>query len=464
MQHGEARTASAVRAGTGRVLVRAGTVVDAAGTDASPGGLLLEGGRVLAAGELPTIGEVGDAAVLDRPFSAVVPAFANAHAHLDLSHVDPIPGGGDFTAWIAAIRAARHPDDASIARSVRRGIELSLAGGTAVIGDVAGAGSAVPTAELRRSPLTGVSYREVFGVGGRQGAAAESIAALAAEARAAEGTAGPGDPVRRVRQGISPHAPYSCGPRAYAAAAASGLPVATHLAETVEELAFVRDGGGRFEALLRDIGVWDDAIVDGPDPMAATGRHAVDVVLEALARGREQGGGERGGGGGRADDPSAPDAPVLAAHGNYLRPDDPERLAAAGVGVAYCPRASSWFRHPAAGWPSHPWRELVRAGVLVCLGTDGRPCLDTDDRISVLDEMRFLVRRDRVAAREVLPLATTAGARGLGLDPDWLSFAPGPILGVLALPSDAGIHGDRLEAAMRTSDAPEWILDPTWPA
>jgi len=51
------------RRGTARVLVRAGTVVDAAGVDASPGGLLLEGSIVVAAGDLAEIGPVIDAAV-----------------------------------------------------------------------------------------------------------------------------------------------------------------------------------------------------------------------------------------------------------------------------------------------------------------------------------------------------------------------------------------------------------------
>jgi cytosine/adenosine deaminase-related metal-dependent hydrolase len=438
------------------VLVRAGTVVDAGGVDASPGGLLLEGSTVIAAGELAAIGEVADATVIDRPFSAVVPAFVNAHAHLDLSHVEPIPGGGDFTAWIAAIRAARHPDDASIARSVRRGIELSLAGGTAAIGDIAGTGSPVPTEALRRSPLMGVSYREFFGVGRRQPDAAAAIAALAEADRAARGEPGADASLARIRQGISPHAPYSCGPRVFAAAAAAGLPIATHLAETLEELEFVRDGGGRFEAFLREIEAWDDSVTEGPDAMGATGRHAVDLVLESLAAGVA--------GAAEAAEAAGDDRPpTLAAHGNYLRPEDHAALAAAGVGIAYCPRASSWFRHPVAGHGPHPWRELLQAGVLVCLGTDGRPCLDTEDRISVLDEMRFLVRRDRVSARTVLPLATVHGARGLGLDPAWFTFAAGHVAGVLALPADASIHGDRLEAAMRVGDAPEWLVDPAWP-
>ncbi len=437
-------------AATGRVLVRAGCLVDATGVDASPGVLLLEDGRILAAGDPASIGAVGDAVVLDHERDAVIPALVNAHAHLDLSHVPPIDGGGDFTRWIGAIRAARHPDEASIAASVRRGIELSIAGGTAAIGDIAGAGSPVPTEQLRGSPLMGVSYREFFGVGGRQPAAAEAMAA-AVLADARERLArDAGEAVHRVRLGISPHAPYSCGPAVYAAAAAAaaaGVPVATHLAETLEERRFVREGGGRFEAFLREIGAWDDAVVAGPDAMAATGREVVDLVLESLARG------------------GLATAPVLAAHGNYLDPAEDRRLAEAGVGIVYCPRASAWFGHPHEGREPHPWRRLAAAGVRVCLGTDGLPCLDTPDRIGVLDEMRLLVRRDGAAAREVLAMGTVHGAEALGLDAAWFTFAAGPVAGVLAIGGGAGGGpvGDRLEAAVRHDAPPRWILGPVWP-
>ncbi len=438
---------------TGRVLVRARCVVDGCGVDASPGVLLLEDGRVLAAGTPASVGEVAEAEVLEHERDAVIPALVNAHAHLDLSHVAPIDGGGDFTRWIAAIRAARHPDDASIAASVRRGIDLSLAGGTAAIGDIAGAGSPVPTEQLRRSPLGGVSYREFFGVGGRQPATAAAIReAVAADERARRAAAGdPGDPVHRVRLGISPHAPYSCGPAVYAAAAeaaAAGVPVATHLAETLDERRFVRDGGGRFEAFLREIGAWDDAVVAGPEAMAATGREVVDLVLASLARG------------------GIATAPVLAAHGNYLEPGEEQRLAAAGVHLVYCPRASAWFGHPHEGHAPHPWRRLAVAGVRVCLGTDGLPCLDTPTRISVLDEMRRLVRRDGATAREVLPMGTVRGAEALGLEPGWFTFAPGPVAGVLAVPVAGGGPGapaDALEAAMRRDEGPRWILGPCPP-
>ena len=438
-------------AATGRVLVRAGCVVDAVGVDASPGVLLLEAGRVLAAGDPASIGAVGDAVVLEHAHDAVIPAVVNAHAHLDLSHVAPIDGGGDFTRWIGAIRAARHPDDASIAASVRRGIELSLAGGTAAIGDIAGAGSPVPTAELRRSKLMGVSYREFFGVGERQPAVAAAIAAAVAEDARERQSSDAEEAVHRVRLGISPHAPYSCGPAVYAAAAraaASGVPVATHLAETLEERRFVRDGGGRFEAFLREIRVWDAAVVAGPEPMAATGREVVELVLASLARG------------------GPATAPVLAAHGNYLEPGEDRQLAAAGVSIVYCPRASAWFGHPHEGREPHPWRRLTAAGVRVCLGTDGLPCLDTPGRISVLDEMRRLVRRDGAAARTVLPMGTVHGAAALGLCESWFTFTGGPVAGVLAVAAAADgsvAAGDRLEAAMRSEAAPRWILGPAWP-
>lgn len=433
----------------GRVLIRAGLVCDGAEIDAAPGGVLVDEGRIVAAGSLQDIGPVDDAAMIDRPFSVVMPGLVNAHAHLDLSHVEPTPAADDFTAWIEMIREARHPDEDSIRRSVRRGIALSIAGGVAAVGDIAGAGSIAPADELRRSPLGGVSFVEVFGVGRRQGEVAAALEGLAASADAT----GELESVvaRRVRAGLSPHAPYSCGPKVFEGAVATGRPIATHLAETLEELEFVRDGGGRFDAFLREIGVWDDTVVDGPDAMAATGRHAIDAVLESIARGADA-----------ARAAGREPGPILAAHVNYPGPGHLEKLAEAGVAVVYCPRASSYFRHPAREERPHAWRAMMDAGVSLCLGTDGRPCLDTPDRISTVDEMRFLVRRDRVAGRTVLPLALANGARALGLDPERFTLAPGPVAGLIAVPAPASVRGDRLDAALRVDTAPEWLVDPVW--
>lgn len=410
------------------VLIRAGTVIDADTVHASPGALLIRGRTVLAAGPLASVPVPEGALVIDRPFHAVTPGLVNAHAHLDLTHIGPLPAPDRFTDWIGQIRERRAGDEAELRRSVRDGIRASRLGGTAAIGDIAGAESPVPAEELAASTLLGVSYREYFGAGPRQAAAAERLAEFANAIDLA------GD----VVAGVSPHAPYSCGPAVYRAAAVSGRPIATHLAETTAEVALARRGDGEFVDFLRRIGVWDDALRDGPDPIAAHGRHPIDAVLDWL-----------GG------------APAVVAHVNYPEAGHLDRLAAAGVTVAYCPRASAYFHHPSGGHAAHAYRDMLAAGIPVALGTDGMPCLDTPGRLSVLDEMRFLFRRDRTPARTLLAMATVHGAAGLGLDPPRFTFAPGPVAGVLSIPVPARVRDDHWEAALRSDGLPEWLLDPS---
>ena len=69
--------------------------------------------------------------------------------------------------------------------------------------------------------------------------------------------------------GVSPHAPYTCTLELYAACAALGLPIATHLAESVAERAFLLDGSGDWSAFA-------DMLVPPPgttgDPHARRGR------------------------------------------------------------------------------------------------------------------------------------------------------------------------------------------------
>jgi len=395
-------------------------VVDADTVCAAPGAMLLRDGAIVAAGAPSAIPPPHDAIAIERDDLLVMPALVNAHCHLDLSHLGPAPFRGDFTEWIDEVRTTRATDDDAIAAATRRGVAFARAGGTALVGDIAGAGSSVPTAILRAEGLSGVSYLEVFGLGRGQGRAIEALRRVAEEAPAdADG----------VRQGLQPHAPYSCGPEVYRAAAALGRPLATHLAESPEEERFTRHGTGPLAEMLGRLGVWDGSI-DAP------GGHPVDAVLEWLDG-----------------------QPCVAAHGNYLEPAHVARLAAAGVSIAYCPRASAYFGHPRDGAAPHAYRALLAAGVNVVLGTDSLACLDTADRISVLDEIRFLHRRDGADARLLLRMATTSGARALGFDSASFDFRPGTSAGVIAVSVDRGA-ADPLVAALASDSAPAWVTEP----
>jgi cytosine/adenosine deaminase-related metal-dependent hydrolase len=412
-----------------RQLITAAMVVDGAGVRAAPGALLLEGRSVVAAGSPQAIGDAAGAARLEMPGAIVMPALVNAHAHLDLTHMPRIPFDGDFAAWIDRVRGGRAADDDAIEASVRRGIELSLAGGTALIGDIGGAGSTVPLQVLRESPLGGVGFIEVFGIGSARQRGLALIKRIVSEAVADAGA---------VRLGLQPHAPYSCDGIVYEAARASGLPLCTHLAETPDEIEFTVRATGPLADMLRSFGLWDESIT-------ARRRHPIDDVCEVL-----------GG------------VPLVAAHVNYLEDRHLKALAAASITVAYCPRASAYFGHPRtrphprprAAQPPHRYREMIDAGVNVALGTDGALCLDTPDRIGVLDEMRLLWRRDGTDPRMLLRMATINGGQALGCDPSLVTFELGPVAGVIAVDIDPHEPADPLVQALGHDRAPRWVIAP----
>lgn len=401
-----------------RQLVHAAMVVDGAGRRFRPGAVLLEGMRIIAAGTPAHIGRCDDVSIRNSDQFVLMPALVNAHAHLDLTHVGPVSRSGSFAQWIATIRSARATDDEAIAASVRRGAELSLAGGVAIVGDIAGMSSAAAVEAMRGSPLRGVSYFEVFGIGARQQRGIELMrSAVATIAHDADG----------VQLGVSPHAPYSCGLDVYRAAAATGLPVATHLAETLEELQFVESAGGPMRDLLVEFGVWDDSI-------AGCGVHPVQLLVEVLR-----------------------ETPVAAAHVNYVDDALIELLATTQVSVVYCPRASSYFGHPWKGISHHRYCEMLDAGINVALGTDSIVCLDTAEQISTLDEMRLLYQRDGADPELLVRMATVNGARALRMDESLVTFREGDVAGVIAVEIDPDSDVDPLVQVMRGHVAPVWV-------
>ena len=383
--------------------------------------------EVIAAGRVAEVQRQATARItrtVDRPEHVVMPGLVNAHAHLELTAVGPRPAASDFVGWVAALRRRTAAWTAADWRaSTAAGAAASGAAGIAAVGDIVGgvshaaAAPAPPvhppappgTASANASgsgqrgamtALPGVDYQECFGIGPPWDTGArQRIAALADSPLARQPAAAPtadsshsgsgtgiNPPPRRM--GLQPHAPYSAGPAVFAAAAASGLPVCCHLAETREELQFVARGDGPFRELLEAIDKWSAEF-------ASFYRHGLTPVqwMEPHLRVR----------------------PWLLAHCNYVSDDDLNLLAATGSSVAYCPIASEYFAHE-----NHRYRDMLAAGINVCLGTDSILCQPADEAqpLGILPQMRRLWRRDGVDPQLLLQMGTTHGWRALGQAPD----------------------------------------------
>ncbi len=409
----------------GRRVIHAAATLDADGLIA-PAVMILEDGRVSALGRPSEIGSAGHGPVEDRTAEILLPVLVNAHVHLDLWSVGEVSIQAGFDQWLAEVRDRRPSDEASIRSSIAGGIEASIIGGVGAVGDISGAMGTVAAAAFDEGPLAGTAFIEVFGIGRRRDAGLEAVARMAAFAA----SRGAGH-----RIGLSPHAPYSCDPDVFAAAAASGLPLATHLAETPEEAAFTRFGQGPFVDLLRRVGSL------GPDDVVpCSKRHPVELLAGI-----------------------EPKRAWLAAHVNYLaEPDEADdrierraqMLRERNVTVVWCPRAARFLGHPRSGRKPHPWRFLRSRGVRVALGTDGRPCLDRGDRLSTLDDVRLVIA-EGTPPDEAIAMATVEGAISLGLDQDAVRFRGGAAAGILAVPVG---RGDPVRGLVASEAMPEWVV------
>ncbi|HZW09394.1 MAG TPA: amidohydrolase family protein [Phycisphaerales bacterium] len=403
--------------------------------------------EVIAIGTAAQVNAHGEAARADAvglDDSVLLPGLVNAHTHLDLTHLGPLehrPEDG-FVAWVERIRAGRAHDAEAIAGAVRQGIELSLRAGTVLVGDIAGAPggrpSLAPLHTLALSPLRGISFLEFFAIGSRERDSLERVEQTLRGAPAIDQASG-------VRLGLQPHAPNTVGLAGYRRAGEWArrwrLRLATHLAETPEEREFVLCGTGPQRAMLERFGLWSDAMLGE----IGSGRSPVEHLAPVLA-GSE----------------------YLLAHVNDLGEDHAlaiEMLRAAGASVAYCPRASAYFGAPSHFGP-HRYREMLRAGVNVCLGTDSvvnlPPGCERSEGcgMSVLDEARLLFRRDGADPEQLLAMMTVNGARALGWeDHSRFSFRAGSRpLGLVAVGVGGSRPGVSASARLLESDRPATLL------
>jgi cytosine/adenosine deaminase-related metal-dependent hydrolase len=293
----------------------------------------------------------------------VMPGLVDAHAHLQL----PALAAGaphTFLPWVAAVMAARAAlapaELAEVALTHAHGL---LAEGVTAVGEVDATGtSAVP---LGRAGLRGRCYRELTGYH-LDGAAS---ARLLRQVRPAAS--------QGLRPGWSPHAPYSVSKALFAAAVATGRPLAIHCAELPEEQEFLHTGRGPFAELLQRLGRL-------PVDHRPAGCGAVQLLerLGALRR------------------------TTQLVHCQELESGDWERIAGSGASIAVCPGTLAWF-----GRAAPPVPQWLAAGIPVALGTDSRA---SSAPFGMRAELAAALRLwPGLGPEQVLAMATGHGARAL---------------------------------------------------
>jgi aminodeoxyfutalosine deaminase len=348
------------------ILVEAGCLLENAAVHISQSGQILQ---VEAWNGHPTDPAIE---VVDWGCSIIMPGLINAHTHLELtSFQNQLSRFASFTDWIGQLIEKRKTwTNEDFQASAKAGAHLALASGTTLVGDIAS--SSVGWEATQDVPLRRIVFEEILSLSPNR------VDPILAHLNQIFERSAP-NPLQI--HGISPHAPYSVSAELYSRAAeqayGQGRLLATHVAETKEELQLLLTGMGEFRDFLSGIGALPE---DWKPP-----RLSPIAYLDSL----------------KVLGPFC-----LLIHCNYLDEDSISRLTQTHSSVVYCPRSHDFFGHEA-----HPVRQLLDAGIPVALGTDS---LASNASLSMIDEMRYLfATRKDVEPEEIFRAATLSGASAL---------------------------------------------------
>ena len=428
-------------------------------------GVVVNGDRIIAVGELSDLRQSFGKAQVQQHKGTLLPGFINAHTHLELSYQDPAGlDNSHFTRWVASL-ISRYPPpeqlEAVTRAAVRKGVAASLRAGVTTLGDIS-RHCKVTRDELGRIPpghaARVVSYGEIVALGTMRHRVTEML-----EAALPPPVPPPPDPEQAKRDnqasyilpvtlppglliiGVSPHAPYTVeGPalrKVVSRALVRNVPIAMHLAELADEDAFLRDQTGPLGIewdLMLKMDILDDKIPQFPATGHGTGGPIRWAQRWGLIIADKHAGASR-------------TFPILLAHVNYCDNSELAQLAASSVSIAYCPRTHGYFKHP-----PHRYRDMLAAGINVCLGTDS---LASNPDLSVLREAQLLHQRDGLDAHIALEMITRRGAIALGLGEYTGILSPDKYADMIILPTTARAPEDLLREILAAAPDPvhAWI-------
>lgn len=306
----------------------------------------------------------------------VLPGFVNAHTHLELTCYRGRVAAGPLWEWFEQLMELIYVSDGPKpgCEAVAAGVSESLASGVTCVGDISRTGIQIEA--LRASPIRKVCFLELISGASLPPNDLETLASMLDRAAAFS-------EADRLIVGISPHTLYTVTQEDLVGvgvlASERKAPLTIHVLETMEEAQWLADGSGHLQTLLCRYGL----------PTAS-------MRVEGRATERLQRAGLM-------------DHGPLLVHVNYIEDEELKVLAASRASVAWCPRSHRFFGHA-----PHRWREMLAAGVNVCVGTDS---LASNDTLSILDELRHVRRiASDFEPGTIVEMGTIRGAIGLGLD------------------------------------------------
>jgi cytosine/adenosine deaminase-related metal-dependent hydrolase len=383
-------------------------------------------GRIVALGpthERPRASDAGGAVrEVELGHGAILPGFVNAHTHLELTHLrGAVTAEAGFVPWIEKQLSARATaGDGPVGPAIQEAIHDLHHAATAAVADVSN--SLASVAPLVESRLHAVVAHEILGWDPER---AEAIVEATARSRAvaeelAARTAG------RIRVEGAAHAPHSLSPVLIERLFQARPPRSIHLAESRDEVDFLRDGSGPWSSFL-------DRRV-GQVPFTPPNLSPVEYARRKNLLGPG----------------------TLAVHCVHVSEADIAGLLDSGAVAVLCPRSNEFLGH---GLP--PAKALHDAGVPLALGTDS---LASCDSLNVLDDARRLAAVvPEVEPRVWIEAMTLGGARALGFERIG-RLVPGADAALAFVPIDPSSAGRPPERSVLSSEAPSRSVQAPEPA
>ncbi len=356
-----------------KILVTAETVLPISSPPLNKAAVLIADGKIR---------EVGKAATLKKTYKSIktvdlgkgilLPGFVNGHTHLELGWTkNRIGNFGGFIEWLEQIIIAKTEEVTieEIELSVEAGIKSLIESGVTTVGEISSYGG-MDKPLLQKSGLRTILFRELFD---RHNDFWKTVSF---------------DKDERVEERPFPHSSYSCTPdflkKVSRFSREKEIPLGIHLAESVDELNFLRGEENGFEKKIFPM--------VGKEAFARENAHTPFQYLKKL------GTFER--------------AKVTLVHMVQVSQEDVEELCKYDLGIVLCPRSNFFLK--VGSPPVDHYTKIERLGI----GTDG---LSSNFNLDFFEELRFFYLTFGNGLGKQAPfftvyLATLGGAKALFLE------------------------------------------------
>lgn len=402
------------------MLLRARAVLPMSKPPILGGAVRVSGNRIAEVGSASALAPAPGEDVLDLGDVALLPGLINAHCHLEYSTLrNAITPPSGFTEWVLRLNSIkRQLSNDDILTAIQRGYAEAQRFGTTTICSMAAFPDLLP--QLPPAPLRTWWFYEMIDIRHRNTSEEVVAGALSFFEARQDGL---------TQFGLNPHAPYTASLLLYRLARSCGLefgmPLTTHVSESLEESEMFERGSGPLYAFLASL----------ERPMHDCGH---DTPFGWLWRNGAIG------------------RDWILAHLNDLKASDFSLLESIPreqfPHVVHCPGSHAYFKHP-----SFPFTKLAGLGLNICIGTDS---LASTDSLSLLGELRKLAAQvPGLSPRDLLHMVTLAPARALQRAGSLGCIEPGALADLITIPCKGALEAIEAECVAYTGVIPWMMVD-----